>query len=89
MNARGAGYEAARSAFKTAWGVDPIDMGMGGSIPFIAEFQQTFPQASILVTGVEDPDTRAHGIDEGLHLAEFTKVCLAEALLLQNLAENA
>ena len=44
--------------------------------------------ASILVTGVEDPDTRAHGIDEGLHLAEFTKVCLAEALLLQNLADQ-
>ncbi|GAB2678970.1 M20/M25/M40 family metallo-hydrolase [Kribbella swartbergensis] len=89
VNARGAGYEAARSAFQTAWGVEPIDMGMGGSIPFIAEFQQTFPQASILVTGVEDPDTRAHGIDEGLHLAEFRKVCLAEALLLQNLAEIA
>ena len=44
--------------------------------------------AAILVTGVEDPDTRAHGIDEGLHLAEFTKVCLAEALLLQNLADQ-
>jgi acetylornithine deacetylase/succinyl-diaminopimelate desuccinylase-like protein len=89
VNARGAGYEAARSAFQEAWGVEPVDMGMGGSIPFIAEFQQTFPQAAILVTGVEDPDTRAHGIDEGLHLAEFRKVCLAEALLLQNLANQA
>ncbi|MGZ0149170.1 M20/M25/M40 family metallo-hydrolase [Kribbella sp. WER1] len=89
VNARGAGYEAARSAFQEAWGVEPIDMGMGGSIPFIAEFQQAFPAATILVTGVEDPDTRAHGIDEGLHLAEFRKVCLAEALLLQNLANQA
>jgi len=89
INARGAGYEAARSAFQTAWGVEPIDMGMGGSIPFIAEFQRVFPSAAILVTGVEDPDTRAHGVDEGLHLAEFRKVCLAEATLLQNLADNA
>ncbi|GAA1149676.1 M20/M25/M40 family metallo-hydrolase [Kribbella jejuensis] len=88
VNARGAGYEAARSAFQEAWGVEPVDMGMGGSIPFIAEFQQAFPQATILVTGVEDPDTRAHGIDEGLHLAEFRKVCLAEALLLRNLSEQ-
>jgi cysteinylglycine-S-conjugate dipeptidase len=88
VNARGAGYEAARSAFQEAWGVEPVDMGMGGSIPFIAEFQQAFPEATILVTGVEDPDTRAHGIDEGLHLAEFRKVCLAEALLLQNLANQ-
>jgi acetylornithine deacetylase/succinyl-diaminopimelate desuccinylase-like protein len=86
INARGAAYDAARSAFATAWGVEPVDMGMGGSIPFIAEFQEAFPQAAVLVTGVEDPDTRAHGIDEGLHLEEFAKVCLAEALLLQNLA---
>jgi acetylornithine deacetylase/succinyl-diaminopimelate desuccinylase-like protein len=89
VNARGAAYEAARSAFQEAWNVEPVDMGMGGSIPFIAEFQQAFPEAAILVTGVEDPDTRAHGIDEGLHLAEFRKVCLAEALLLQNLANQA
>jgi acetylornithine deacetylase/succinyl-diaminopimelate desuccinylase-like protein len=86
INAHGASYDAARSAFAAAWGVEPVDVGIGGSIPFIAEFQQTFPQAAVLVTGVEDPDTRAHGIDEGLHLEEFAKVCLAEAHLLQNLA---
>jgi hypothetical protein len=38
------------------------------------------------VTGVEDPDTRAHGANEGLHVAEFERVCLAEALLLERLA---
>jgi acetylornithine deacetylase/succinyl-diaminopimelate desuccinylase-like protein len=86
INARGAAYDAARSAFATAWGVESVDIGIGGSIPFIAEFQEAFPQAAVLVTGVEDPDTRAHGIDEGLQLEEFAKVCLAEALLLQNLA---
>ncbi len=73
INARGAAYDAARSAFSTAWGVEPVDTGMGGSIPFIAEFQQAFPNAAVLVTGVEDPDTRAHGIDEGLHLEEFAQ----------------
>jgi cysteinylglycine-S-conjugate dipeptidase len=35
---------------------------------------------------VEDPDTRAHGANEGLHLALFERACLAEALLLRNLA---
>ena len=39
----------------------------------------------MLVTGVEDPDTRAHGANEGLHLAEFERVVLAEALLLAKL----
>ena len=70
-------------------GTAPVDMGVGGSIPVIAEFLEAFPQASVLVTGVEDPDTRAHGANEGLHLAEFEKVLLAEALLLRNLGAEA
>ena len=87
ITATGLAYEAAREAFTQAWdGVEPVDMGVGGSIPFIAEFAQSFPDASVLVTGVEDPDTRAHGANEGLHLAEFERVCLAETLLLVALA---
>jgi acetylornithine deacetylase/succinyl-diaminopimelate desuccinylase-like protein len=88
IDANGPAYDAARSAFKDAWdGVEPVDVGVGGSIPFIAEFAETYPKAAILVTGVEDPDTRAHGPNEGLHLAEFERACVAEALLLQRLAE--
>ncbi len=86
IDASGPAYDAARAAFREAWdGVEPVDMGMGGSIPFIAEFAHAFPEAAILVTGVEDPDTRAHGIDEALHLGEFERVCIAEALLLEKL----
>ena len=82
----GPAYAAARAALAEAWdGVAPVDMGSGGSIPFIAEFQEAFPKASILVTGVEDPDTRAHGPNEGLHLPEFERAVLAEALLLRRL----
>jgi len=89
IDATGPAYDAARAAFRDAWdGTEPVDMGVGGSIPFIAEFLEAFPLASVLVTGVEDPDTRAHGANEGLHLAEFERVCVAEALLLQNLGAN-
>jgi acetylornithine deacetylase/succinyl-diaminopimelate desuccinylase-like protein len=89
IDATGPAYDAARSAFAEAWdGTAPVDMGVGGSIPFIAEFLEAFPEASVLVTGVEDPDTRAHGPNEGLHLAEFERVVLAEALLLRNLARG-
>jgi acetylornithine deacetylase/succinyl-diaminopimelate desuccinylase-like protein len=87
IDASGPVYDAARAAFTEAWdGAAPVDMGVGGSIPFIATFQEMFPQAAILVTGVEDPDARAHGPDESLHLGEFARVCLAEALLLAKLA---
>lgn len=76
---------AARNAFAQAWGVDPVDIGIGGSIPFIADLLEVYPNAEILVTGVEDPDSRAHGANESVDLAELEKVVLAEALLLDGL----
>jgi acetylornithine deacetylase/succinyl-diaminopimelate desuccinylase-like protein len=89
IDATGPAYDAARAAFAEAWdGVAPVDIGVGGSIPFIATFKDLFPQAAILVTGVEDPDARAHGPNESLHLGEFARVCLAEALLLAKVAES-
>jgi acetylornithine deacetylase/succinyl-diaminopimelate desuccinylase-like protein len=86
IEAGGSVYDAARAAFRQAWGTDAIDMGMGGSIPFIAEFANAFPQAKILVTGVEDPATQAHSINESLHLGVLERAAITEALLLANLA---
>jgi acetylornithine deacetylase/succinyl-diaminopimelate desuccinylase-like protein len=80
------GFDAARAAFTDAFGTPPVEVGLGGTIPFIAEFATSYPDAAVLVTGVEDPDSRAHGIDESLHLAQFAKVCLAETLLLERLS---
>ncbi len=86
LKADGPAYLAARAAMTEAWdGRAPVDMGVGGTIPFVAAFADAYPQASILLTGVEDPDTRAHGENESLHLSEFARACLAEALLLQKL----
>jgi len=84
-DAQGPIYDEARAAFTDAWGVPPVDIGVGGSIPFVAAFAEKFPEAAILVTGVEDPDTRAHGANESLHLEEFERVCVAEAVLLARL----
>ncbi|PSL08265.1 acetylornithine deacetylase/succinyl-diaminopimelate desuccinylase-like protein [Haloactinopolyspora alba] len=83
-----AAFGAAEAAFGAAFGVPPVRIGVGGSIPFIAEFQEIFPDAAVLVTGVEDPASGAHGVDESLHLGQFAKVCRAEALLLQRLSDD-
>ncbi len=88
IDATGPVYTAARNAFRQAWGTDVIDMGMGGSIPFIAEFAAAFPQAKILVTGVEDPGTQAHSVNESLHLGVFERAATTEALLLAKLGER-
>ncbi|GAB2475472.1 M20/M25/M40 family metallo-hydrolase [Luteococcus sediminum] len=79
--------ELAQGAFRDAWdGTDPVQVGCGGSIPMIADFQQAFPDAQVLVTAVADPDGRPHGIDESQNLDDLDKACLAEALLLARMA---
>ncbi|APE14061.1 dipeptidase [Mycobacterium sp. WY10] len=88
IDASGPVYDAARAAFREAWGTDVVDMGMGGSIPFIAEFATAFPDATILVTGVEDPGTQAHSINESLHLGVLARAATTEALLLEKLGER-
>jgi len=83
----GPAYAAAREAFAAAWGVTPVEVGVGGSIGFVGSFAEAFPDAEVLITGVEDPDTRAHAANESLHLEEFERACLAEALLLHRLGQ--
>jgi cysteinylglycine-S-conjugate dipeptidase len=80
--------QAALWALGESWGVPAVESGMGGSIPFIADLNEMFPAAQILVTGVEDPDSRAHSANESLHLGDFEKAVLAEALLLATLDAN-
>ena len=82
----GAAAQAAREALTQAWGRPAVDIGAGGSIPFVTAYAARYPEAEILVTGVEDPDTRAHGANESLHLLTFERACLAETLLLRALA---
>jgi acetylornithine deacetylase/succinyl-diaminopimelate desuccinylase-like protein len=78
----GPAYAALKDALGAAWGREAIDIGQGGSIPFLFDFARTFPGAALLVSGVEDPESNAHSENESLHLAEFENVCVAEAIVL-------
>ncbi|MEJ1230636.1 MAG: dipeptidase [Galbitalea sp.] len=78
-----------RAAMREGWGVEPVNTGIGGSIPFVADLVEQFPRAEILVTGVEDPDSRAHSPNESLHLGVFRRAILTEALLLAKLDARA
>src|SRR5438477_10517416 len=78
----GPAYAALKEALGAAWDRPAIDIGQGGSIPFLFDFARTFPGAALLVTGVEDPESNAHSENESLHLGEFENVCVAEATFL-------
>lgn len=75
----------AKDAMHQAWDAVPVETGIGGSIPFISDLVRVFPEAQILVTGVEDPDSRAHSPNESLHLGVFRRAILTEAVLLAKL----
>ena len=81
-----AAAQVAQGALRDAFGHDPVEIGVGGSIPFVAELALAYPQAAILVTGAGDPLASWHGPDENLHLGMFARTCLFEALLLHRLA---
>ena len=78
----GWGKVLAEQALGLAYGEKSVDIGIGGSIPFIAELERVFPEAQVLVTGVEDPDSRAHSPNESLHLEGFRSAILAQLLFL-------
>jgi acetylornithine deacetylase/succinyl-diaminopimelate desuccinylase-like protein len=78
----------AMTSMTDAWGRAAVETGIGGSIPFIADLVDMFPAAQILVTGVEDPDSRAHSPNESLHLGVFKRAILTEAVLLARLNER-
>lgn len=82
VDASGWAVALTREAMRDGYGVPPVDLGVGGSIPFIADLVREFPQAQILVTGVEDPHSRAHSPNESLHLDTFRHAVATEALLL-------
>ena len=85
VDTAGAAVTAALAGMRDGYGVEPVLTGVGGSIPFVAELVRAFPAAQILITGVEDPGSRAHSPNESLHLDTFRNAVFAEALLLESL----
>jgi acetylornithine deacetylase/succinyl-diaminopimelate desuccinylase-like protein len=84
----GAVYDLFRSALTEAWGAETAEMGVGGSIPFVADFAQRYPDATILLTGVADPTSRAHGPNESQDIGEIRNGVLAEAIALRLLGNE-
>ncbi len=78
-----AAIDAWRQGLEVAWGVPPVDMGQGGTIPFLASFGEKFPHAPLLLAGIGDPGSAHHAPNESQDLGELEKVIVAEAVALR------
>lgn len=82
----GPAYAAMRAAMQEAYGRAPTTAGQGGSIPLTNVLHDLFPQAEIMLYGVEEPKCLIHAPNESVDPTELEHDALTEALFLQQFA---
>jgi acetylornithine deacetylase/succinyl-diaminopimelate desuccinylase-like protein len=78
----GPAYDAMRSAMKQAYGREMVLLGQGGSIPLCNVFADTYPDAELILIGVEEPQCLIHAPNESVDPTEIERLATAEALFL-------
>jgi acetylornithine deacetylase/succinyl-diaminopimelate desuccinylase-like protein len=66
------------------FGKDFYCFGEGGSIPFISELGQQYPECEIFVTGILGPNTNAHCPNEALNIKYTESMTVALAHLIND-----
>jgi acetylornithine deacetylase/succinyl-diaminopimelate desuccinylase-like protein len=82
----GPAFESMKSAMEAAFGRPMTTEGQGGSIPLCNVLAETFPEAEIMLLGVEEPKCLIHAPNESVDPSEIEHLALAEALFLENYA---
>ncbi|MFW0786545.1 dipeptidase [Gordonia sp. CPCC 206044] len=84
----GAGYDTMVDAMQRAYGTDVLQMGQGGSIPLCNVFADVFPDAEIMLLGVEEPRCLIHAPNESVDPSEIENMAIVEALFLREYASR-
>jgi acetylornithine deacetylase/succinyl-diaminopimelate desuccinylase-like protein len=80
----GPGFNALKQGLEESYGRPLTTEGQGGSIPLCNVFHETFPDAEIMLYGVEEPACLIHAPNESVAPSEIEHIALAEALFLRN-----
>ena len=84
----GPAFEAMKASMEEAFGREMATEGQGGSIPLCNVLAETFPDAEIMLLGVEEPKCLIHAPNESVDPSEIEHIALAEALFLERYAET-
>jgi len=82
----GPGFDAMKTALEESFGRPMTTEGQGGSIPLCNVLADTYPDAEIMLLGVEEPKCLIHAPNESVDPSEIENIALAEALFLERYA---
>ena len=85
----GPAYRAMGVAMQEAYGEPMATLGQGGSIPLCNVLTDTYPEAEIILMGVEEPLCLIHAPNESVDPGEIARMAVTEALFLQGYAATA
>ncbi|MFD9859126.1 dipeptidase [Streptomyces alboflavus] len=82
-------YEAMSGALSEAYDGEKMQAaGMGGSIPLCNTLAALYPEAEILLIGLNEPEAQIHAVNESVSPQELERMSVAEALFLQRYAKS-
>ncbi|MFJ4093763.1 dipeptidase [Kitasatospora sp. NPDC089913] len=84
----GPAYSALDKAMQEVYGRPMSFLGQGGSIPLCNVFAQAFPEAEIILMGVEEPRCLIHAPNESVDPTEIEHMANVEALFLRHYADS-
>jgi acetylornithine deacetylase/succinyl-diaminopimelate desuccinylase-like protein len=79
----GPAFAAMRASMEDAFGRPMTTEGQGGSIPLCNVLAEVYPDAEIMLLGVEEPRCLIHAPNESVDPGEIERIALAEALFLE------
>ncbi len=80
--------ESITRASQAVYGRDAVNIGCGGSIPFMGMLGARFPRTQFFITGVLGPHANAHGPNEFLHIDYAKKLTACVSLVLADHART-
>ena len=81
-------FDTLTGALADAYGRETVTAGQGGSIPLCNVLAGQYPDAEIVLLGVEEPACLIHAPNESVAPSEIENLAVGEALFLARLGEG-